>query len=107
MHTPTDLLLHDVDVEGKELGEVGRGEWKEWSGGGGGWMESTEWRKGGQEEGVRVEGRSKEVDLPSHLRQVVHHVTPSPISNSPVSNLLTSLFLKKLKTRLFHSSFPP
>jgi len=45
-------------------------------------------------------------NLPSHLRQVVHHVTPSFISNSPVSNLLTSLFLNKLKTHLFHSSFP-
>jgi len=44
-------------------------------------------------------------NLPSHLRQVVHHVTPSPISNSPVSILSTSLFLKKLKTHLFHSSF--
>jgi len=32
-------------------------------------------------------------NLPSHLRQVVHHVTPSPISNSPVSNLSTSLSL--------------
>jgi len=46
-------------------------------------------------------------NLPSHLRQVVHHVTPSPILNSPVSNLSTSLFLNKLKTHLFHSSFPP
>jgi len=46
-------------------------------------------------------------NLPSHLRQVVHHVTPS-ISNSPdVSDLSTSLFLKKLKAHLFHSSFPP
>jgi len=45
-------------------------------------------------------------NLPSHLRQVVHHATPSPISNSPVSNLSTSLFLKNLKTHLFHSSFP-
>jgi len=32
-------------------------------------------------------------NLPSHLRQVVHHVTPSPISNSPVSDLSTSLCL--------------
>jgi len=47
------------------------------------------------------------INLPFHLRQVVHHVTPSPISNSPVSDLSTSLFLKKLKTHLFHSSFPP
>jgi len=45
-------------------------------------------------------------NLPSYLRQVVHHVTPS-ISNSPVSNLSISLFLKKLKTHLFPSSFPP
>jgi len=45
-------------------------------------------------------------NLPSHLRQVVHHVTPS-ISKSPVSDLSISLFLKKLKTHLFHSSFPP
>jgi len=37
----------------------------------------------------------------------VHHVTPSPISNSPVSDLSISLYLKKLKTHLFHSSFPP
>jgi len=44
-------------------------------------------------------------NLPSHLRQVVHHVTPSPILNSPVSDFSTSLFLKKLKTCLFHSSF--
>jgi len=46
-------------------------------------------------------------NLPSHIRQVVHHVTSSPISNSPVSNLSTSLFLNKLKIHLFHSSFPP
>jgi len=46
-------------------------------------------------------------NLPSHIRQVVHHVTPSAISNSPVSDLSISLFLKKLKTHLFHSSFPP
>jgi len=45
-------------------------------------------------------------NLPYHLRQIVHHVTPS-ISNSPVSGLSTSLFLKKLKAHLFHSSFPP
>jgi len=45
--------------------------------------------------------------LANNLRQVVHHVTPSPISNSPVSNLSTSLFLDMLKTHLFHSSFPP
>jgi len=39
-------------------------------------------------------------NLPSHLRQVVHHVTPSLISNSPVSDLSTYLFLRKLKTHL-------
>jgi len=44
--------------------------------------------------------------LPSHLRQVVRHVTPSPILNSSVSNLSTSLFLKKLKTHVFNSFFP-
>jgi len=44
-------------------------------------------------------------NLLSHLRQVVRHVTPSPILN--LSDLSTSLFLKKLKTHLFHSSFPP
>jgi len=43
-------------------------------------------------------------NLPSHLRHVVHHVTPSPITNSPVSDLSISPFLKKLKTHLFHSS---
>jgi len=37
-------------------------------------------------------------NFPSHLRQVVHHVTPSPILNSPVSNISTSLFLEKSKT---------
>jgi len=31
-------------------------------------------------------------NLPSHLRQVDHHVTTSPILNSPVSDLSTSLF---------------
>jgi len=46
-------------------------------------------------------------NLTSHLRQVVHHVTLSLISFSHVSDLSTSLFLKKLKTHLFHSSFPP
>jgi len=46
-------------------------------------------------------------NLPSHLRQVVHHVTPSPISNSPLPDFSTCLFLKNLKTHLFHSSFPP
>jgi len=38
-------------------------------------------------------------------RPVVHHVTP--ISNSPLSNLSTSLFLNKLKTHLFQFPFPP
>jgi len=38
---------------------------------------------------------------------VVHHVTLSPILNSPVSDLSTSLFPEKLKTNLFHSSFTP
>jgi len=38
-------------------------------------------------------------NLPSHPRQVVHHVTP-PISNSPVSYWSTSLFLNKLKPSL-------
>jgi len=32
--------------------------------------------------------------LPSDLRQVAYHVTPSPILNSPVFDLLNSLFLK-------------
>jgi len=45
-------------------------------------------------------------NLPSHLRQIVHHITP-PILNSPVSDFSTSFFLKNLKTHLFHSSFPP
>jgi len=42
---------------------------------------------------------------PSDLRHVAHHVILSPILNSLVSDLSTSLFLKKLKTYLFHSSF--
>jgi len=46
-------------------------------------------------------------NLPSYQRQVAHHVTPYPISNSPVSDLSISPFLKKLKTHLVHSSFPP
>jgi len=45
--------------------------------------------------------------LTSHLQiarpnrsfyHVVHHVTPSPISNSPVSDPLISLFIKNMKT---------
>jgi len=43
-------------------------------------------------------------NLPSDLRHFAHRVTPSPILNSPVSDLSTSLFLKKLKTCLFLSS---
>jgi len=43
--------------------------------------------------------------LPSDLRHVAHHVTPSSILNSPVSDLSTCLFLKKLETHLFHCSF--
>jgi len=39
-------------------------------------------------------------NLPSHLRLIFHHVTPF-ISNSLVSDLLTSLFFKKLKTHSF------
>jgi len=45
-------------------------------------------------------------NLPSDLL-IAHHVTMSPILNSLVSDISTSLFLKKLKTYLFHSSFPP
>jgi len=46
--------------------------------------------------------------LPSDLRHVAHHVPPSLILNSPVSDPSTSLFLKQLKTpslSLFLSSF--
>jgi len=43
-------------------------------------------------------------NLPSDIRHVAHHVTP-PVLNSPVSDFSTSH--KKLKTYLFHSSFPP
>jgi hypothetical protein len=46
--------------------------------------------------------------LPPDLRQFSHHFPPSqPICNLPVSALSSSLFLKKLKTHLFHFSFPP
>ena len=46
--------------------------------------------------------------LPPDLRQLSHHHPLSqPICNSPVSALSCSLFLKKLKTHLFHFSFPP
>jgi len=41
----------------------------------------------------------------SDLRHVAHHVSPSPILNSPVSHLSTSLFLKMLKAHLFHCFF--
>jgi len=44
--------------------------------------------------------------LPSDPHHVAHHVTLSPILNSPVSDLSTPL-LEKLKTQLGHSSFPP
>jgi exonuclease III len=47
-------------------------------------------------------------NLPPDLRQFSHHLTSSTSTlNSPVSDLSTSLFLKKLKTHLFHFSFPP
>jgi len=39
--------------------------------------------------------------LPSDLCHVAHHVTPSPILNSPVSDVLKSLFLEIFKN-LFH-----
>jgi hypothetical protein len=46
--------------------------------------------------------------LPPDLRHFTHHLTSStPSFDSPVSDLSTSLFLKKLKTHLFHMSFPP
>ena len=45
--------------------------------------------------------------LPSDLRHVAHHVTPSPTLHSPVSDLSNSIFHKRLKTHLFHHSFPP
>jgi hypothetical protein len=45
--------------------------------------------------------------LPSHLRHFAHHSTSSlPISGSCISDLSTSLFLKKLKSHLFRISFP-
>jgi len=45
----------------------------------------------------------------SDLRHVAHHVTPLPTLNSPVSDLSTYLFLKKLNAHRFHltCSFPP
>ena len=47
-------------------------------------------------------------NLPADLRQFSHHPTsPTSSLNSPVSDLSTSLFPKKLKTHLFHFSFPP
>jgi len=42
-------------------------------------------------------------NLPSHLRHVAHHVTPSPI-HSPVSDFSISLFLKKPSLSLLLSS---
>ena len=47
-------------------------------------------------------------NLPPDLPQFSYYPTSSTVTlNSPVSNLSTSLFLKKLKTHLFHLSFPP
>jgi len=43
--------------------------------------------------------------LPSDLRHVAHHNTPSPTLNSPVYDLSTSLFLKKLKPISFTALF--
>jgi len=43
--------------------------------------------------------------LPSDLRHVAQHVTPSPILNSPVSDHLTSIFHKKVKSHIFHVPF--
>jgi len=43
--------------------------------------------------------------LPSDLPHVAHHVTPSPVLNSPVSDLSTSLFLKNLKPISFTLPF--
>jgi len=45
--------------------------------------------------------------LPSDLRHVAHHVNPSPIINSRVSDLSTSLFFKVINPSLslFLSSF--
>jgi len=44
-------------------------------------------------------------NLPSDLCHVPYHVTPSPILNSPVSDLSTSHFLKKLKAFSFTLPF--
>jgi len=44
-------------------------------------------------------------NLLSHLRQVVHHIAPSPILNSPVSDLSTSLFLNIWKPLRFNLRF--
>jgi len=41
--------------------------------------------------------------LPIDLRHVAHHVTLSPVLNSPVAHLSTLLFLKKLKPTSFIS----
>jgi len=45
--------------------------------------------------------------LPPYLRLISHHPCSTPSFNSFPSDLSTSLFLKKLKTHLFHISFPP
>ena len=46
--------------------------------------------------------------LPSHLRHSAHHSTSSsPTSGSCISDLSTSVFLKKLKSHLFRISFSP
>jgi hypothetical protein len=46
-------------------------------------------------------------NLPSDLRHIAHASTSSPTLHSPLSEISTSLFLKRLKTHLFHISFPP
>jgi len=43
--------------------------------------------------------------LSSDLRRVAHHVTPSPLLNSPFSDLSASLFLKMLKPISFTVPF--
>jgi hypothetical protein len=46
--------------------------------------------------------------LPSYLRHTAHHSkSASPTADSCNPDLSTSLFLKKLKSHLFHISFPP
>ena len=47
-------------------------------------------------------------NLPSHIRYSVHQSPLSlPTSGSCISDLSTSIFLKKLKSHLFCISFPP